>query len=398
MATYSFSDARRLVLDTVREARRLDRTETVALADVAGRVLAEPLAADRDYPPVARSLRDGFAVRSAELPGTLDLIGEVRAGSTFAGEIAPGQCVEIMTGAPVPAGATAIVMVESAKRESPARIQIDHQPPVGEFINPAGAEARRGQVVLPTGLRIGFAQVSLLATYGQARVKVFARPRVAILATGDEVVPVETIPAASQVRNSNAYSVAAQVARAGGIPTILPTAPDHLESTRALVAEGLTYDLLLLSGGVSAGKYDFVEPALKEFGADFFFDRVLVQPGQPLVFGRARDTFFFGLPGNPGSTMVSFEVFGRAALELLGGQTESPLWLPQLRLTTDFRHKPGLTRFIPARVNEIATEVTPLRWQGSSDVAALARANAFLVCEAATESWKAGDLIGVLFQ
>lgn len=398
MATYSFPGARRLILDTVRAARRLDRTESVPLAEAAGRVLAEPITADRDYPPVARSLRDGFAVRAADLPGTLNLIGEVRAGATFEGQIAPGQCVEIMTGAPVPPGATAIVMVETAKRESPTRIAISVQPPPGEFINPAGAEAKSGQPVLPAGLRIGFAHVALLATYGQTSVKVFPRPRVAILATGDEVVPVETTPAANQVRNSNAYAVAAQVARAGGIPTILPTAPDNLEATRALVAEGLTHDLLLLSGGVSAGKYDFVEPALREFDAEFYFDRVLVQPGQPLVFGRAREKFFFGLPGNPGSTMVSFELFGRAALELLAGQQESPLYLPKLRLTTDFRHKPGLTRFLPARVNDDATEVTPLRWQGSSDVAALARANAFIWCDAETESWPAGGLIGVLFQ
>jgi molybdopterin molybdotransferase len=156
--------------------------------------------------------------------------------------------------------------------------------------------------------------------------------------------------------------------------------------------------MLLLSGGVSAGKYDYVEPVLSELGAEFFFDRVLIQPGQPLVFGCARERFFFGLPGNPASTMVTFEVFGRAAVELLGGQQNSDLRLPRLKLTGEVRHKPGLTRFLPARINEDATEVTPVRWQGSSDVAALARANAFMVCDSETESWQAGDPIGVLFQ
>lgn len=389
------------MVDTVRAARSLD-IESVPLTEAAGRVLAEAVQADRDYPPVARSLRDGFAVRAAGLPGTLLLIGEVRAGSFFDGEIHPGQCVEIMTGAPVPRGADAIVMVETATRDessSPTRIAIAHRPAPGEFINPAGAEARLGQPVLPGGLRLGFAQIALLATYGQTSVRVFRRPRVAILATGDEVVPIEATPAANQVRNSNAHSVAVQVARAGGLPTILPVAPDNLEATRTLIGEGLaSYDLLLLSGGVSAGKYDFVEPALGEFGAEFFFDRVLVQPGQPLVFGRARGKFFFGLPGNPASTMVSFELFGRAALELLAGHQDSRLALPRLRLTTDFRHKPGLTRFLPARVNDDATEVTPVKWQGSSDVAALARADAFMMCDAETESWKSGDTIGVLFQ
>jgi len=141
-----------------------------------------------------------------------------------------------------------------------------------------------------------------------------------------------------------------------------------------------------------------VEPVLSEFGAEFFFDRVLIQPGQPLVFGRVRDRFFFGLPGNPVSTMVTFEVFARSTLELLAGRQHSELHLPLLKLTTEFRHKIGLTRFLPARVNEDATEVTPIRWQGSSDVVAVARANAFMVCDAGVESWRAGDSIGVLFQ
>lgn len=251
---------------------------------------------------------------------------------------------------------------------------------------------------MPAGFRLGFAQIALLAMFGKTQVKVYRRPRVAILSTGDEVVSIETTPRHTEVRNSNAHSLAVQVARAGGIPTILPVALDEKEATRRLIAEGLGHDLLLLSGGVSAGKYDFVEPVLAELGAEFFFDRVLIQPGQPLVFGSARDRFFFGLPGNPASTMVTFELFGRAALELLAGQQHSDLRLPRLKLTGEFRHKSGLTRFLPARVSEDATEVTPVRWQGSSDVVSLARANAFMMCDEETESWQAGDSIGVLFQ
>ena len=383
-------------MEQVLAARQLE-SETVALEEAAGRVLAEVISADRDYPPVARSIRDGFAVRSSDLPGRLERIGEVRAGGEFMGEVGAGQCVEIMTGAPVPRGADAVVMVEFVQREG-THVSIDRQPAKGEFINPPGSEARRGQAVLPAGFRLGYAQIALLATFGKTQVKVYRRPRVAILSTGDEVVPVEATPSHTQVRNSNAHALAVQVARAGGIPAILPVAPDEKEATRRLIAEGLEHDLLLLSGGVSAGKYDYVEPVLAEFGAEFFFDRVLVQPGQPLVFGRARARFFFGLPGNPASTMVTFELFARAALELLGGQQHSDLRLPRLKLTGEFRHKTGLTRFLPARVNEDATEVTPVRWQGSSDVPALARANAFMMCDAETESWRAGDPIGVLFQ
>ena len=159
-----------------------------------------------------------------------------------------------------------------------------------------------------------------------------------------------------------------------------------------------THDLLLLSGGVSAGKYDIVERVLADLGAQFFFDRVLVQPGQPLVFGTARGKFFFGLPGNPASTMVTFEVFARAAVELLGGATETPLPLLQARLSKEVRHKPGLTRFLPAQVSADGSTVAPEPWQGSGDVNSLARANAFLVTEPDRESWAAGDMIRVLLK
>ena len=396
MATYSVRDARRVVVEQTLAARKLE-TEAVPLGEAAGRVLAEVVSADRDYPPVARALRDGFALQAADVPGQLAVIGEVRAGFEFDGEIGAGQCIEIMTGAPVPRGANAVVMVEHTIRHG-ATVQIDRPASPGDFVNPAGAEARQGQAVMPAGFRLGFAQIALLAMFGKTQVKVYRRPRVAILSTGDEVVSIETTPRHTEVRNSNAHSLAVQVARAGGIPTILPVALDEKEATRRLIAEGLGHDLLLLSGGVSAGKYDFVEPVLAELGAEFFFDRVLIQPGQPLVFGSARDRFFFGLPGNPASTMVTFELFGRAALELLAGQQHSDLRLPRLKLTGEFRHKSGLTRFLPARVSEDATEVTPVRWQGSSDVVSLARANAFMMCDEETESWQAGDSIGVLFQ
>ena len=189
---------------------------------------------------------------------------------------------------------------------------------------------------------------------------------------------------------------AVHVARAGGTPIILPIARDLYSSTRELVERGLEADLLLLSGGVSAGKYDIVERVLADLGAEFYFDRVLIQPGQPLVFGRARGKFFFGLPGNPASTMVTFELFARAAVELLGGQSETALPFLFSRLTSDFRARTGLTRFLPARLSADGTGITPMRWSGSGDVAALARANAFLVTEPDRDTWSAGDLIRVL--
>lgn len=395
MPALSFLEARTCVLDTVRRLRPRPAIETVSLGEAADRILAEPVIADRDYPATARSVRDGFAVRSSDLPGAFQLIGEVRAGSTFLETLAQRQAVEIMTGAPVPAGADQIVMVEHASRMN-GTVRTARPAAPGEFINAQGCEARKGAEALRPGTRIGFAQTALLATFGYSEVKVFARPRVAILATGDEIVDVHETPREDQVRNSNAMSLAAQVKRAGGSPEILPVARDNADATRELIASGLTRDLLLLSGGVSAGKYDLVETVLAGLGAEFYFDQVSIQPGKPLVFGRALDTFFFGLPGNPGSTMVTFEVFARAAVELLSGLAEPVLPVMPATLTRDFRHRPGLTRFLPATLGVDGREVTPIAWQGSSDVPSLARANCFLVADADRESWASGETIGVL--
>jgi molybdopterin molybdotransferase len=312
----------------------------------------------------------------------------------FAGEVGRGEAVEIMTGAPVPRGADAVIMVERVQRQGDWIVALAAAP--GQFINPQGSEARAGERVLEAGQRIGFAEIALLATAGMTTVRVNRRPRGAVLPTGDEVVEIAERPLAHQVRNSNAHSLAAQVRRAGGIPEILPVARDAAESIRTLIERGLAADLLLISGGVSAGKYDLVEPVLASLGAEFYFDRVLIRPGQPLVFGVVRERFFFGLPGNPASTMVTFQVFARAAVELLAGEREPRLPLTLARLTVAFRHKPGLTRFLPARLSADGAELTPLAWRGSGDIPALARANAFLVARAEQEDWNAGDLIEVL--
>jgi molybdopterin molybdotransferase len=391
----TFVDARETVLSTVRDGRTHPATEEIPLAEAAGRVLARDVAADRDSPAVARSVRDGFAVRAIDLPGQLEIIGEVRAGERFAGELGAGQAVEIMTGAPIPSGADAVVMIEHTKREG-TRVLIERTAELQQFINPRGCEAAAHEVVLHAGKRLDYSDIALLAAVGQARVQVYRRPTVAIIATGDEIVEIDEIPEEFQIRNSNAYSLAAQVARAGGLPQVVPLARDTVEHTREMVAQGLAADMLLLSGGVSAGKYDVVEEVLAEFGAEFYFDRVLIQPGQPLVFGRAGGKYFFGLPGNPSSTMVTFEVFARAALELLAGQEETALHMPWARLTCDFRHRIGLTRFLPAYWSADGSEVTPVNWHGSADIPALSRANAYLVADPDRAEYARGDLMRVL--
>lgn len=371
--------------------------ESVALEAAAGRVLAAPIAADRDYPALARSVRDGYAVRAIDLPGELEVIGEVRAGESFSGEVGARQAVEIMTGAPVPRGADAVIMLEHVLREG-ARVIAGQGAAPGQFINPRASEARADDILLDPGKRLDYTDIAMLAAAGTQTVPVFAAPRVAIIATGDEIVPVSETPRDFQIRNSNVYSLAAQVARAGGVPEILPVARDEMGPTQELIERGLSADLLLLSGGVSAGKYDIVEGVLEGLGAEFFFDRVLIQPGQPLVFGRARGKFFFGLPGNPSSTMVTFEIFARAALEVLGGQREIALHMPFARLTEAFHHRVGLTRFLPARLSSDGAEVTPIAWRGSSDVPALTRASVFMVVEAERPVWQAGDWIRVLMK
>ena len=390
----SFEQARACVIEKVASLRPTPAAVEVLLDNAEGRIIAESIVADRDYPPKARSVRDGFALRAADTPGRLRLIGEARAGGPFTGQVSAGEAIEIMTGASMPDGADSVVMVEHARQED--GFVVAPAVEAGKAVSPKGSDARCGDELIPCGSRIDFAGIAVLASAGRATVRVFEKPRIAILSTGDEIVDVSAAPAPHQVRNSNAHTLAAQVRRAGGVAEILPVARDERAASQALIERGLTSDLLLISGGVSAGKYDLIEDVLASLDAEFYFDRVSIQPGQPLVFGRARSTFFFGLPGNPASTLVTFAIFARAALDLLGGRAETALPMPFARLASDFRHKPGLTRFLPARLSDDGSEVAPVPWHGSGDIPALARSNAFLVADAARESWRAGEWIRVL--
>lgn len=394
--TLTFREARECVVREVTARLPVLVEEQVSLEQAGGRVLAQAANADRDIPALDRSVRDGFAVRAVDLPGPLKIAGELRAGEAAVGRLQPGKAIEIMTGAPVPQGADTIVMVEHVTREN-GTIRFDRAVTEGEFISRRGEEARAGAVLVERGKRLDYSDLAVLASAGHALVAVFLKPRVAILATGDELVEVAAIPQAYQIRNSNVYSLARQVEIAGGIPEVLPVARDTEEHTRELIERALGADLLLLSGGVSAGRYDVVERVLADLGAEFFFDRVKIQPGQPVVFGRVRGKFFFGLPGNPGSTMVTFEIFARAAVELLGGQRESVLPFVLGRLSEPFQHKAGLTRFLPAKISGMG-DLARMPWKGSSDIAAISRANAFLVADAEREVWNAGDTMPVLLK
>ena len=347
-----FEEGRQIVIDTVRPSVHTLRTEAVTLDDAYGRILAESVRAERDYPALARSLRDGYAVRAADVPGTLTVRGEVRAGDQEQSPLRPGEALEIMTGAPVPSGADAVVMVEHVTR-SGERVQIDQSAEAGQFINQRGAEAVSGTELIPSRTRLDASHIATLATMGQTSVHVFAKPRVAILATGDEIVDLNEQPAPHQIRNSNSHMLASLVRASGGEPTVLPVARDTRDALRPLLQEGLTFDLLVVTGGVSAGKYDLVKPALRELGITVHFERVRIQPGQPTAFGTTSSGKpVFGLPGNPGSSLITFHLFARPALELLAGAQDIILPLLTAHLEAPFRHKGGLTRFLPARLSE----------------------------------------------
>jgi molybdopterin molybdotransferase len=394
VAALTFEQARAEVLGRVAARAARPAVATVPLDEACGRVLAETVCADRDYPPEPRSMRDGFALQAASTPGELRVLGEVRAGEPCLYRVGPGEAVEIMTGATVPEGADAVVMVEHVS-VSDGRLRVPQPAEPGANISPRGSSLRAGACAVEAGTRLTPATTALLASVGAAHVPVYARPRVAILPTGDELVEIGQRPEPWQIRNSNSHALAAQVRRAGGEPAVLPPVRDRLEDTVEALELALKQDLVLLSGGVSAGKYDLVEQALERFGAVFYFDRVLIQPGQPCVFGRAGETFFFGLPGNPASTFVCFEIFARAALDLLGGVARPQLPFAMAVLAEPFRHKPGLTRFLPARLEDGA-RLHPIAWGGSGDVRALAGANCFLVADPDRPQYEAGELIRVL--
>ncbi|HET7207346.1 MAG TPA: gephyrin-like molybdotransferase Glp [Terriglobales bacterium] len=398
----SFEDARRVVEEHGAKLHPAGAEESDLLSSI-GRVLAEPVHADRDFPPFNRAARDGYAVRSADLasiPQKLNVIGEIKAGAAeVPGPVTSGQAVAIMTGAPAPAGTDAVVMVEYTSSNG-SQVEITRSIKAGDNIVPTGSEARQGNLLLAPGTRLDEAAISVLASVGKSRVRVYARPRVAILSTGDEVVSIETEPAPYQIRNSNTYSLAAQIKRSGGEPVLLPIAPDEITRLRELIEAGLQSDFLLLAGGVSMGKYDLVEQVLAELGAEFFFTGAAIQPGRPVVFGRVHGKYFFGLPGNPVSTMVTFELFARAILEALMGMRPRAVAFLRARLKSDVKTKTGLTRFLPAILSGQfdEAEVELAGWHGSGDIATTARANCYLVIAPDRERFAAGEWVPVLMR
>jgi molybdopterin molybdotransferase len=407
-----FAEALAVVLRHAAKVR-VPEAERVGLLEAAGRELAEDVAADRDQPPFDRATRDGFAVCAADWTAgvRLKVAGQVRAGEAWrGGEIPAGCAVEIMTGAPVPAGADAVAMLEHAEQAGgKVGAAVGRSLAAGENIVQRGSEARAGGVVLTSGSAMGAAEIAVAAACGRAELAVRKRPSVAIVATGDELVELDQAPGEQQIRNSNSYALAALVAAAGGSPGRLKIARDTREDVWERIAQGRMWDMLLLSGGVSAGKYDLVENVLAEFGAEFLFHGVKMQPGKPVVFGRlpklenasgaGPECYFFGLPGNPVSTQVTFHCLVEPLLRAMCGAGVTAPKFVQATLAEDVRAKTGLTRILPARLTHdfARPEVRLVGWQGSGDLAANALANCYAVLPDGRDL-KTGDVITVLLR
>ena len=355
-------------LDIILKGVPAPKTVEVALPSALGHVLAEECASDLDMPPFDKAMMDGYAVRSSDA-GPLEVIEEVPAGKVPAREVRPGTCTKIMTGAPVPAGADAVQQVEKTSRDGD-RVTLQAPVKPGQNIARRATDMRTGEVVLRPGHRLRAAEIGALAAIGRTRVLVQAKPRCAVLATGDELVAPDAKPGPGQIRNSNTSSIAAQVRSLGLECDDLGVARDDADSIRAAIREGLTRDLLILSGGVSAGDWDLVIPALEAEGVRIAMHQVLIKPGRPFCFAPG----VFGLPGNPVSSFVIFEVFVRPYLGF-------PRPRIRARLESEVRQKIERVHYLPARVRTegagYVAETVP--WQGSADLFALTKANGFVV-------------------
>jgi len=379
----------------LREARALP-VEEAALDDTLSRVLAEDVASDLDLPPFDRAAMDGYALRSRDVagaPAALEIVGEVRAGQWPDLTVGPGQAARIMTGAPLPPGADAVQPVEKTQPLDEFRVTVLSPVAEGSNVAPRGSEVRAGDVVLARGRVIDPAAIAVLASAGRARVRVARRPVVALLVTGDEIVAVSATPAPGQIRNSNGPAVDAQARLAGATVRLLGVAPDRQDAIAEALGAGLAADVLVVSGGVSAGDYDLVEPALLQLGATFLFTKVAIKPGAPLVFGRRGETLVFGLPGNPVSAQVTFDLFVRPALLKMQGARVLERPRVVVELLADVRNRSGRRSHVPARVRFEGGRLVarPLRSRGSGDLVAHARANALVVIEAARPQAAAGE-------
>jgi molybdopterin molybdotransferase len=378
------------------------RVENIPFRSALGRVLAEDMFATSDIPPFNRSAVDGFAVLASDVqcaPVELTIVGESRAGGGMPGSLRSGETISIMTGAPVPSGADAVQMIEQC-RPSISEHKVTILSGVRERDNIAlcGSEAKVGNRILEAGHVIGPAEIAVIATFGYSSVKVFQKPSVAILATGDELVEFNQTPRPDQIRNSNAYCLAAQLNLLGIEPDYLGIARDDKEDLRKKMLSGLRRDVLIITGGVSMGEYDFVHEVFQDLELEILFSKVAIKPGKPTVFARRENNLVFGLPGNPLSALVTFECFVRPVLGRICGMTHPELRRMKGLLLSDVRQSPGRTAFMPSWVawEDDGWKVDPLLWKGSADVAGFTGANAIFIFPKNRDLLNQGEIVDIM--
>jgi molybdopterin molybdotransferase len=401
----SVEEALAHILSTV----RVLEPERVPLLEAAWRVLAEPVAADRDIPPLANSAMDGYAVRGADVaearhPVRLRVVGEAAAGCVPDATVAAGQAMRIMTGAPMPAGADTVVRFEDTRVDGDV-VEILKASPPGANVRQAGEDVRAGQVVLEPGAALRPQEIGMLAAVGCVEVTVVRRPRVAILATGDEVIPPDQFPGPGQIRDANSYTVAAQVQRYGGAPLLLGIARDQEELVRQGMRQALEQraDFIITSGGVSVGDFDLVKQVLAAEGEIHFWS-LNMKPGRPLAFGvvwgkmASRPTPLLGLPGNPVAAMISAELFARPALLKMQGFTDWSHPTMRARLTQPIARKDGRRHYLRVRLREMGTgyEATLTGDQGSGILNSLVQADGLAVIPEGVDHLHVGAEVKVL--
>jgi molybdopterin molybdotransferase len=393
-------DAQQVVLDatTVLEA------EKVSILDVLGRVLAEDIMAGRDNPPWDNSAMDGFAVRWEDIrqehkiqkPVSLIVIEDVPAGRMPSKDVGPGQAIRIMTGAPIPRGADTVLKVEDTEPTTDSVCVLKAEPK-GANIRPQGEDVKKGECIIGKGTRMRPSEAGMLAILAKSFVFVYQRPRVAILSTGDELADLDEPYSDEKIINSNSYGIAAAVQEAGGIPLLLGIARDTPAALKEKISQGLNADMLVLSGGVSMGDYDFTKAVFRELGAEMNFWKLAIRPGQPLAFGKIQNKLAFGLPGNPVSSMVTFEQLVRPALLKMSGcrsygrPVVEAVFQETFSKRTDRRH---FLRGMLTREDGIF-KVRTTGDQGSGILTSMVKANCLIDVPVAVERLKPGDHVAV---
>lgn len=379
-------------------------TERVSLHDAPRRILAEEIHADMDLPPFDRSQMDGYAVRAEDVqtvPVKLRIVGEAAAGGGWRGTLGKGEAVRIMTGAPVPAGADSVQQLEVAREtEDSSHVRLERATQLGQNIVKRAREVSTGATVFEAGAEITSGMVATLASFGYGQVGVGVRPRLAVIATGAELVAVEARPAEDQIRDSNSHTLAAYGRLAGAEITRYMLVGDELSDIERAVSDASqNADMVVLSGGVSVGAYDYTKAALKSLGAELFFERVRLRPGKPTVFGRLGSTLVFGLPGNPVSSAVTFNLFARAALRIMQGARQPTLLEEHAALGSSVKRLPERTSYLPAALrtteNGICT-ADALKWGGSSDFIAFAHAAALVIIPEGTDMVETGTIVRIV--